>query len=199
MKTAENKMVGKWWFLSLILLFVVPIGCGPALVGGGAAGGYKVGSDERNMGGMVDDTALSANVKTALAKSPDVSAAKIDVDVVGGVVTLTGVVDGKQHAARAVEIAGNVSGVKSVRDNLQIGKLSAGDYVDDAVLVSKIKAKLMAEPGVHSLNIDVDADKGVVTLTGMVENEKEKSLALSVARSVEGVVQVVDNLETSNP
>jgi len=198
MKTVGTK-IRRWWILSLIFFFTLPIGCGPALLGGGAAGGYKVGSDERNMGEMVDDTALSANVKTALAKSPDVSAAKIDVDVINGSVTLTGVVDNQQHAAKAVEIARNVSGVKSVRDNLQIGKLSVGEYVDDTVLVSKVKAKLMAEPGVHSLNIDVDAQKGVVTLTGMVENGKEKSLALSAARSVEGVVQVVDNLKMSNP
>lgn len=199
MKNATTKRTGKWWFSPLILSATLLIGCGPALVAGGAAGGYKVGSDERSMGEMVDDTTISTKVKAALADSPDVSAAQIDVDVVTGNVTLTGVVPSNQSASKAVEIARSVSGVKSVRDNLQIGSLSAGEYVDDSVLVSKVKTKLMGEPGVQSLNIDVDAEQGVVTLTGMVRDTKEKSRAMAAARSVDGVVRVVDNLKTSNP
>jgi osmotically-inducible protein OsmY len=57
-------------------------------------------------------------VKTALIAEPNLSALKIDVDTVNGVVTLNGTVENADQKARAIAIAQGVNGVSSVKDNL---------------------------------------------------------------------------------
>jgi hyperosmotically inducible periplasmic protein len=64
------------------------------------------------------DAAITGSVKTALIAEPNLSALKIDVDTMNGVVTLTGTVDNNDQKSRAVSIAQGISGVSSVKDNL---------------------------------------------------------------------------------
>lgn len=66
--------------------------------------------------------------------------------------------------------------------------------VDDAAITTKVKTAVLAEPGLKSLQIDVDTKNGVVTLSGMVDNASMKERASQVAQSVTGVKSVVDNL-----
>ena len=66
--------------------------------------------------------------------------------------------------------------------------------VDDAAITTKVKTAVLAEPGLKSLQIDVDTKNGVVTLSGTVDNASMKERANQVAQSVSGVKSVVDNL-----
>jgi hyperosmotically inducible protein len=182
------------FFLILVLLLAMS-GCTAALVGGGAAGGYAVGTDERPVDRMIDDSTISSHIKNEMIKDSTVKARQIDVDTVGGHVTLTGVVETKTEVRRAIEISEGVQGVKSVKNNLQIGTKSWTEVVSDKYLVSKIKSKLIVEPEMRSLNIDVDAHKGVVTLTGIVESRNQKQRAIEIAQTTENTVRVVDNLQ----
>ena len=65
---------------------------------------------------------------------------------------------------------------------------------DDAATTAKVKARLMAEPGIDSLQIDVDTSAGRVTLTGEVDTPQNKARAKELASSIEGVTGVVDRL-----
>ena len=185
------------FFVMLIVLLTMS-GCTAALVGGGAAGGYAVGTDERPVDRMVDDSTITSHIKNEMIKDSTVKARKIDVDTVGGHVTLTGVVETKAESQRAIEIAEHVQGVKSVRNNLQIGKKTWTEAINDKYLVSKIKSKLIVEPEIRSLNIDVDVHRGVVTLTGVVQSSDQKKRAIEIARTTDGTQKVVDNLKLRN-
>ena len=182
-------------FFWVLVLLLTMSGCTAALVGGGAAGGYAVGTDERPVDRMVDDSTITSHIKNEMIKDSTVKARQIDVDTVGGHVTLTGVVETKTEARRAIEISEGVQGVKSVRNNLQIGTKSWTEVFNDKYLVSKIKSKLIVEPEMRSLNIDVDVHKGVVTLTGIVESRDQKKRAIEIAQTTENTVGVVDNLQ----
>ena len=171
------------------------LGCAAAVVGGGAAGGYAVGSDERSLGTMADDAAITAKVKTELIGEKNVQARNIDVDTVAGVVVLSGYVDSQQEANRAGLLAKSVSGVVRVKNELQVGSRTVGQGVDDKVLGVKIKTRLMEEPGVRSLNIDVDVYSGSASVTGTVASQEQKKKVLNLIRSVEGVKGIVDNLQ----
>lgn len=182
-----------------LLLLLMGSGCGPALIAGGAAAGYKVATDERNVRCIWNDSAITTKVKSSLRKDPDVSALKVDVDVLEGVVILTGVVENQNAARRAVEVAREVPGVREVRSNLQIGKKNWGQALEDKVIGSKIKAKLINEPGIRSLNIDVDVNNGVVTLSGLVEYQYQKNRAIEIAQNTTGTIKVIDNIKARNP
>lgn len=70
--------------------------------------------------GAVDDMTITASVSASLAKDPDLSAIKIDVDTKGGVVTLTGPAPTAMAKDRATTIAQNVKGVSSVNNQLEV-------------------------------------------------------------------------------
>src|SRR3989339_1050126 len=84
---------------------LICLGCAAAVVGGGATGGYAVGTDERSASTMLDDAAITAKVKTELIGDKNVKARNIDVDTVAGVVILSGYVDSQQEANRAASHA----------------------------------------------------------------------------------------------
>jgi len=66
--------------------------------------------------------------------------------------------------------------------------------VDDGTLTAKVKAALLAEPGLRSLQISVDTKNGAVTLSGSVDNAGSRDRAKDVASSVAGVTTVIDQL-----
>jgi len=117
------------------------------------------------------------------------------VDTVNGVVTLTGVVESEKEIERAIKIAKSVAGVKKVVNNLRIGKRGIGSYLSDKEITAKIKLKLIKDPELKALSIDVDTINGVVTLTGVVTSEYQKRKAIEHAKSVSGVIKIIDNLQ----
>jgi hyperosmotically inducible protein len=70
----------------------------------------------------------------------------------------------------------------------------AANMVDDAAITAKVKAAVLAEPGLKTLQIDVDTKDGVVTLSGTVDSSALKDRASQVTQNVNGVRSIVDNL-----
>ena len=66
--------------------------------------------------------------------------------------------------------------------------------VDDSAVTAKVKAALLAEPGLKSLQIGVDTKNGAVTLSGAVDSAASRDRAKEVAGGVNGVSTVVDQL-----
>jgi len=73
---------------------------------------------------------------------------------------------------------------------------STGQYLDDSVITTKVKAAILNEPGLKSVDISVKTVKGVVELSGVVDSRSEISKAVEVAHRVEGVQSVKDELKT---
>lgn len=67
---------------------------------------------------------------------------------------------------------------------------TTGEFVDDSVITTKVKARLAQEPGVSALAVSVDTLNGVVILSGFVENEAQREKAIAAARGVGGVRDV---------
>jgi len=71
----------------------------------------------------------------------------------------------------------------------------AGLAVDDAAITAKVKAAIIAEPGLKAMQINVDTDKGVVTLSGSVDSVSKSEKAKTLADAVSGVKAVENRLE----
>ncbi len=72
------------------------------------------------------------------------------------------------------------------------------ETINDAGISTKIKSQLAADTETSAIKIAVDTTNRVVTLSGVVPTEKEKAKAEQIARTTEGVTQVVNNI-TINP
>ncbi|MCF6248662.1 MAG: BON domain-containing protein [Desulfobacula sp.] len=71
---------------------------------------------------------------------------------------------------------------------------SAGTILDDMTIFTTIKTKMIGDEFVKARNIDVDVLNGVVYLIGVVESASQKRMAVDIARGVEGVRRVEDQL-----
>ena len=71
---------------------------------------------------------------------------------------------------------------------------STGQYVDDSVITTKVKAAIFNEATLKTLQINVETFKGEVQLSGFVDSAQSVKKAGEVAGSVNGVVSVRNNL-----
>lgn len=83
-------------------------------------------------------------------------------------------------------------------DTMQAKVDQAADNVateaGDAAITAKVKAAILSEPGLKSLQISVDTKNATVTLSGNVDSDMLRDRAKQIAMSTEGVRDVVDNL-----
>ncbi len=75
---------------------------------------------------------------------------------------------------------------------------SAGETLDDATVTAKVKTALARDPATSAFSIDVESYRGDVQLNGFVDTADMKSAATRVAKSVNGVKRVSNNLEVSS-
>jgi hyperosmotically inducible protein len=69
-----------------------------------------------------------------------------------------------------------------------------GEYIDDSVITTKVKAAIFNEPTLKSAEINVETFKGVVQLSGFVKSSADQSKAVELARSVKGVTSVKNDM-----
>ncbi|MBK7324588.1 MAG: BON domain-containing protein [Propionivibrio sp.] len=69
-----------------------------------------------------------------------------------------------------------------------------GEYVDDSVITSKVKAAIFNEPTLKSAEINVETFKGTVQLSGFVSSQAAINKAVAVARTVGGVTSVKNDM-----
>jgi hyperosmotically inducible protein len=72
---------------------------------------------------------------------------------------------------------------------------TAGQTLDDGTITAKVKTALIQDPMTKARDINVDTYQGVVQLSGFVDDRTQRSRAVQVARGVNGVKEVRDNLE----
>jgi osmotically-inducible protein OsmY len=73
-------------------------------------------------------------------------------------------------------------------------KEGTGEYVDDTVITTKVKAAILKEPTLKSAEINVETFKGTVQLSGFVNSRGDINKAVEVARSVGGVTAVKNDM-----
>lgn len=75
-----------------------------------------------------------------------------------------------------------------------VNRESTGEYIDDSVLTSKVKAEIFNDPMLKVLQINVESFKGVVQLSGFVNSAQASARAVEIANSVKGVKSVKNSL-----
>ncbi|AME22609.1 MULTISPECIES: BON domain-containing protein [Burkholderiaceae] len=71
---------------------------------------------------------------------------------------------------------------------------SAGEYTTDSAITTKVKTALLEDPGLKSLSVSVKTYRSEVLLSGFVDSPSQIQKAVSVARGVEGVQSVKNDL-----
>ena len=161
--------------------------------------GQKVDSSMNKVGNFMDDSTITAKVKAALVDHESIKSTDISVKTDQKVVTLSGFVESQAQAEEAVKVAKGVEGVTSVSDKLHVRdskETSVKGYAGDTAITSEVKAKLLADDIVPSRKVKVETTDGVVQLSGTVESQAQSDRAESIAKAIDGVKSVKNDLKT---
>ncbi|MEA2626386.1 MAG: hyperosmotically inducible periplasmic protein [Candidatus Binatota bacterium] len=151
----------------------------------------------RGIAGAAKDAWVTSKVKAALLTGSKTAGSEVNVDTDGGVVTLFGTVPSEDAKRKAESEARNIDGVTSVKNELQVVSATRERAVDsrDEDIAERIESKLDEEPALQSADIDVEVANGVARLSGTVDTEKERLKAKTLAREVEGVKSIQDDVK----
>ncbi len=140
------------------------------------------------------DSGITSVIKASLEANDKVKARQVDVETREGTVYLTGVVDTEEARREAARVAWRTEGVRGVENDLTVGERTVGSRIDDVLISSKVKVKLIANSDIKAGDIDVSSSQGVVTLIGRVSTEAIKREAERIARDTDGVKDVHNEL-----
>lgn len=167
-------------------------GCVLFAAGAGGSTAYTA-SQERSMGNALDDTTITTKINADLLASSASLYTSVDVNCVEGRVLLTGAVATPADREQAAAVARSVRGVREVINEIQVGGGGFTRSAGDALISSKLRAGLIADRDVSSINYDISTVNGIVYIFGIAQNQQELDRVLNHARSISGVKDVVNH------
>jgi hyperosmotically inducible protein len=149
----------------------------------------------------LEDAAVEASVRAAMAVHRDLGSRAIRVEARSGNVILRGSVGLDEEKAEATSIAEGVVGVRSVDNQLEVSAIptpsasrSLGRTIDDAAILAKIRAALSLDRQTKPLAIEVTVRDGTVVLEGTVPSDEVRGRVVERVWGVDGVSAVDDRL-----
>jgi hyperosmotically inducible periplasmic protein len=143
------------------------------------------------------DAWLASKTKIALYADQRVSGNAINVDARDGMIVLRGKVTSTEEKKAAEDIARRIEGVTQVKNNLEVvpsAEKKAVNRKDDEI-TKAVKERLAKDAQLKGSSVGVRSDNGVVTLTGDAKNLDARARASQLARGVEGVKAVKNELK----
>ena len=182
--------------LALIAAAVALAACSPttAAVGAGATVGATAVQD-RGVEGAAKDTWIRAQIsQKLLAHSGDLYL-DVHLQVQNGRVLLSGTVPTPQARVEAVRIAWMPDGVREVINEIELSDDSSfSDLARDLWIMTRLRAKLLGDKDVNSLNVSIESVNQSVYLIGVVHSEDELNRVVGHAKTVPYVRRVVSYL-----
>lgn len=170
-------------------------------------GTTTMGAHASNWENESKDAWIDGKAETVLLMNTNLNNFDINTDVKNGEVVLTGKVNNDLDKELAEELVLSLDGVNDVDNQLTVVKHKDVAHSDmnkkaneaegdltDAKISTVITTRYLFNSEVGGTDIDVDTDKGVVTLKGTVQSDAEKQLAVKIAKNAEDVRNVVDEL-----
>ena len=168
-------------------------------------------AETRSFGDRISDATITAAVKSKLMWTRHAEGLATEVSTESGKVTLEGTAESQAARNLAGRLAADTRGVQSVDNRLEVKEpgtakepgegeaamdktravaADTGDYITDSWITTKVKSTFMWSSGVSGRDISVTTDDGVVELSGKVDSEAERELAVELAQELRGVKSV---------
>jgi len=177
------------------VLFATPLNAGAADTMNKAED--KVKDTTHEVKDAVGDSWLTSKTKIALFSDSRVKGREVSVETTNGKVFLRGKVDSQEAKTAAGDVAKNIEGVKSVKNDLQVVAPTARKAVqaNDKEITKAVERRFDKDANLKK--VDVRTDAGVVVLSGEVPNISMSAKASEMAHQVDGVQAVKNELRVA--
>ena len=169
--------------LYTIFLLILIQSCAP-LIGAAGIASLSSASKEKGLGASITDTIISTKISNKIFKyNPDLIK-DTRVFVNNGSVLLTGKVKKPENKIELTKIIWKIKGVREVNNEVQIIDVSSiKNIARDIASLSEIRARILTNKNINSLNFSVDVVNDIAYLSGIAENDEEMKLVKDNAAS----------------
>ena len=169
--------------LYTIFLLILIQSCTP-LIGAAGIASLSSASKEKGLGAGISDTIISTKISNKIFKyNPDLIK-DTRVFVNNGSVLLTGKVKNPENKIELTKIIWKIKGVREVNNEVQIIDVSSiKNIARDIASLSEIRARILTNKKINSLNFSIDVVNDIAYLSGIAENDEEMKLVKDNAAS----------------
>ena len=169
--------------LHTIFLLILIQSCAP-LIGAAGIASLSSASKEKGLGASISDTIISTKISNKIFKyNPDLIK-DTRVFVNNGSVLLTGKVKKPEDKIELTKIIWKIKGVREVNNEVQIIDVSSiKNIARDLASMGEIRARIITNKKINSLNFSIDVVNDIAYLSGIAENEEEMKLVKDNAAS----------------
>ena len=177
-----------------IIFLSIGYGCSPAgILASGGATTMVVAEGDKSLGTVVDDATIKLNISRKFLVSENNLFINIDINVVKGMVLLTGIVKNQEIRIEAVKTVWEVEGVKEVINEIEVGnKTTIKEYAKDVWITTRIKALAAKDLGLRSISYNIETIRGKVFIAGITSRPEQLETLIRITKSVKGVEEVVN-------
>ena len=166
--------------------------CAPAVVGVGTAA-VAASSTEKGFSTSVSDSVIFAKISDKFIQEDASLITSVDLSVNDGAVLLTGKVKNFEKKMLITRLSWEVKGVKEVINEVQVSsRVSIKDVAKDVAASAQLRASLISDPDISSLNYSIDVVNGIIYLAGVASYENERNRVVSHAQLTRFTKKVIN-------
>ena len=166
-------------------------GCVNAAIGIGTAA-VAASTTEKGLSTSVSDSVIQAKLSDSFIQTSQSLFLNVETTVNNGSVLLTGKLKTQEEKITATRLSWEIKGVREVINEIQLsGTSSLKSSAKDLAASAQLRAALIRDPEISSLNFSIDVVNGIVYLSGVAENEQERERVVAHAQELRFAKQVV--------
>ena len=169
-------------------------GCVNAAIGIGTAA-VAASTTEKGLSTSVSDSVIQAKLSDSFIQKSQSLFLNVKTSVNNGSVLLTGKLKTQDEKITATRLSWEIKGVREVINEIQLsGTSSLKSSAKDLAASAQLRAALIRDPEISSLNFSIDVVNGIVYLSGVAETEQERERVVAHAQELRFAKQVVSYL-----
>ena len=166
-------------------------GCASAILGVGTAA-VAASTTEKGLSTSVSDSVIQAKLSDSFIQTSQSLFLNVETSVNNGSVLLTGKLKTQDEKITATRLSWEIKGVREVINEIQLsGTSSLKSSAKDLAASAQLRAALIRDPEISSLNFSIDVVNGIVYLSGVAETEQERERVVAHAQELRFAKQVV--------
>ena len=157
--------------------------------------GVSIALDPRSLGTQIDDSIMQQNLRAKLLSEDKSYIISVKTKILDGRIFLTGKVSSVEDKLKITKLAWEIKGARSVKNDLRIKEeFNFKRSAKDLLLTSQLRAALISNKKVKSVNYNIDSYKKKIYIYGIAHNDTERDEVTREAKQILDVEDVITSI-----
>ena len=157
--------------------------------------GVSIALDPRSLGTQIDDSIMQQNLRAKLLSADKSYIISVKTKILDGRIFLTGKVSSVEDKLKITKLAWEIKGARSVKNDLRIKEeFNFKRSAKDLLLTSQLRAALISNKKVKSVNYNIDSYKKKIYIYGIAQNDTERDEVTREAKQILDVEDVITSI-----